>query len=223
MSRENKTPASASRILKVLWEDGFFKSWRDRPSVIKELSKGDNHFTSMEIGVSLMRAKYLIRRGKKGSFEYIQKVNAVSKKVESLQDQLFSSDLTKKLQRNFGQELSDLNLNFNKSGNCTSFVLRKILEKLIYIVFAKNGIESKLTKTNGSGQLIGLEAMINLASSEKIKGMPIITSKTGHEIAGIKFLGDTSAHNPLVDVDMATIIPQMPFIITAYKELASYL
>jgi len=48
-------------------------------------------------------------------------------------------------------------------------------------------------------------------------------SKTANEIKGLKFLGDTAAHNPLVGVDMASIIPQMPFIITAYKELAKHL
>ncbi len=48
-------------------------------------------------------------------------------------------------------------------------------------------------------------------------------TKTAKEIQGIKFLGDTSAHNPLTEVDMKTIIPQMPYIITAYKELAKKL
>jgi len=40
---------------------------------------------------------------------------------------------------------------------------------------------------------------------------------------GIKFLGDTAAHNPMVNVDVADILPQMPFIVTAYKELALHL
>ena len=40
--------------------------------------------------------------------------------------------------------------------------------------------------------------------------------KPAREIRGIKFLGDASAHNPLIDIDMKTIVPQMPYIITAY-------
>jgi len=47
--------------------------------------------------------------------------------------------------------------------------------------------------------------------------------KTAKEINGIKFLGDASAHNPLINVEMKTIIPQMPFIITAYEELSKKL
>jgi len=48
-------------------------------------------------------------------------------------------------------------------------------------------------------------------------------SRTGREIKRIKFLGDTAAHNPLTNVEMNTIIPQMPFIITAFEELAKRL
>jgi hypothetical protein len=47
--------------------------------------------------------------------------------------------------------------------------------------------------------------------------------KTKREIEGIKFLGDTSAHNSLTNVEMRTIVPQMPFIITAYDELTKKL
>jgi hypothetical protein len=47
--------------------------------------------------------------------------------------------------------------------------------------------------------------------------------KTANEIKGLKFLGDTAAHNPLVSVDMKTIVPQMPYIITAFEELARHL
>ena len=52
---------------------------------------------------------------------------------------------------------------------------------------------------------------------------PMLTGRTGSEIKGIKFLGDTTAHNPIVDVDVADILPQMPYILTAYKELALHL
>jgi len=112
-------------------------------------------------------------------------------------------------------------LNFNNSGNCTAFLLRKILEKLLYITFAKANLSKKLE--DASGKLLGLEAMINIASAEKVASVPFLIPKTGEKIKGVKFLGDVSAHNPLTNVDMETIIPQMPYIITAYKELAEKL
>ena len=58
---------------------------------------------------------------------------------------------------------------------------------------------------------------------EKVGGVPFLMSRTGREIKRIKFLGDTAAHNPLTNVEMNTIIPQMPFIITAFEELAKRL
>ena len=107
--------------------------------------------------------------------------------------------------------------------NCTAFPLRKILEKLIIIVMGKHGKQAALEKKGQPDRWVGLEEMIDVASREKVAGVPFIMSKTGKEIKGIKFLGDTAAHSPLTNVDMKTIIPQMPFIITAYEELANRL
>ena len=136
---------------------------------------------------------------------------------------MFSADLVGKLGAHFKTEIEDLHLNFGRSGSCTAFLLRKILEKAIFLAFAKNSLSGKLEDGNGTGRLVGLEAMIDASAREKINGVPILIPKTAEKIKGIKFLGDTSAHNPLVNVDMETILPQMPFIIIAYKELAERL
>jgi hypothetical protein len=65
--------------------------------------------------------------------------------------------------------------------------------------------------------------MIDVAVQEKLNGVPFLLSKTAKEIKGVKFLGDAAAHNPLATVDIKTIVPQMPYIITAYDELAKRL
>lgn len=210
---------SIPQILNKLWEDNFFMKWRDQSSVTEHLSKKGINPRSATLGMALKRAAFLTRRETQGKFEYIQKKPAVAKKISIVEDELFETSLLKKFGSSFEHEIDDLRLNFNKSGNCTAFILRKILEKLIYKVFAKNKIESKLDDPGAPGNLVGLEKMINIATSEKIDGFPVLTNKTAKEIRGIKFLADTSAHNPLTEVDMKTIIPQMPFIITAYKEL----
>jgi hypothetical protein len=141
-------------------------------------------------------------------------------KVQKIQHDLFSDGLLKKLGSNFEVEFRDLQHNFGESGTCTAFLLRKILEKLIYLAFAKQGLVKKLADKNDPHRLVGLDAMINLAVSEKPSGVPFLTSKTAKEIQGLKFLGDSAAHNPLANVDMKTILPQMPYIITAFEELA---
>lgn len=146
-----------------------------------------------------------------------------TKKVLQIEQELFSPALTKRLERDFGRELEELHDNFGKNGNCTAFMLRKILEKLFIIVFGKIGKASLLEDKNRPGGWIGLKEMMDTAAREKIGGVPLLIPKTANEIKGIKFLGDTAAHNPLVGVEMNTILPQMPYIITAYEELATRL
>ena len=216
MLNENKETAnSAPEALEILWYDGIFKSWLKFNQVSQVLEKRGNNFSKPELALALRRAKFLTRRGIKRSYEYVQRRPAINKEIESI---LFSDELVKKLSRDFCEDIADLKWNLGKSGTCTAFLLRKILEKLIFLTFAKNGLDSKLKDANG--RFIGLEAMINLASSEKVRGLHFLMPKTADSIKGIKFLGDISAHNPLTNVDIITIIPQIPFIITAYEELS---
>ncbi len=220
ISLKNKT--NAYNCLEILWESGFFKIEKNLSDISKGISKKWGHnFSSIEICKALKKASFLKCTGKRGSFLYIQKISPVSKKVQNIEEELFSKDFLKKLGKSFEIEINDLHYNFNNSGNCTAFMLRKILEKLLYITFTKANLSKKLEDT--SGKLLGLEAIINIACAEKVAGVPFLIPKTGEKIKGVKFLGDVSAHNPLTNVDMETIIPQMPYIITAYKELAEKL
>ena len=146
-----------------------------------------------------------------------------TQRIRDIEECLFSEDLLNKLDKNFRCEIQELHDNFGKNGNCSAFLLRKILEKMIIIAVSKHGGEHLLKDHSRPGGWKGLKDMIDIASREKIAGIPILIPKTANEIKGLKFLGDTAAHNPLVGVDMASIVPQMPFIITAYKELAERL
>lgn len=219
MSKENNITAdSASEALQILWQEGIFKT-RYKFNQISQILEGrGNNFSKSELALALRKANFLTRRGSRGSFEYVQRLPAVNKEIDKIESDLFSEELVKKLGDNFSEEISDLRWNFGKSGTCSAFLLRKILEKLIFITFTKNGIGNKLQ--NADGKFIGLEKMINLASSVKVNCLPFLMPQTAKKIKAIKFLGDTSAHNPLANVDMETINPQMPYIIIAYKELS---
>jgi len=217
-----KNKVNAYNCLENLWPSGFFKVEKNLKDISKEISeRWEHNFSSVEICQALKKASFLRCIGKRGSFRYIQKINPTSKKINNIEDELFSKDFLQKLGKPFEIEIKDLHLNFNNSGNCTAFLLRKILEKLLYITFAKANLSKKLE--DASGKSLGLEAIINIACAEKVEGVPFLIPKTGDRIKGIKFLGDVSAHNPLASVDMETIIPQMPYIITAYKELSEKL
>lgn len=97
-----------------------------------------------------------------------------------------------------------------------------MLEKALFIALCKNGAGEKKLKDDKGGYA-GLSTMLDLASQEKVDGTPFMTPHTIKKITGIKFLGDTAAHNFLINVEMEDIEPQMPFIIAALKELSKRL
>jgi hypothetical protein len=211
-------PPSITTDLKILWHQGYFKKERGLNDVRTKLASTGSHPKSSALSNALSRATFLTERGKAGKHRFIQKH---SPSEASLSADVLPDDLIKALKKDFTTEISDLKHNYGTSGICTAFLLRKILEKLIYLAFAKNDQVNKLLKPDKS--LVGLQAMINLATSCKAAGKPFLTHKTADEIQGIKFLGDTAAHNPLAKVSMQTIQPNMPYIITAFEELATKL
>ncbi|MCJ7513021.1 MAG: hypothetical protein MUO23_08630 [Anaerolineales bacterium] len=210
-------PQKTPTLLLTFWHQGFFSQERTSPDVMARLSSLGSNPTSSALNNALSRASFLSRRGKTGKYRWIQKhsPSGAAPSVDVLPDTLI-----KALGPDFKQELADLRHNYGVSGNCTAFLLRKILEKLLFLAFAKNGKETLLEK---EGSLVGLKAMLALSTTTKVAGKPFLMKKTADAIEGIKFLGDTAAHNPMASVAMKTIEPVMPFIITAYSELASKL
>ncbi len=157
---------------------------------------------------------------------FVRDINNLEIETEHAADSSHSkfplaADILKIFGKDFETEIADMKLNYGQSGTCTAFLLRKILEKLIFLAFAKNNLSDKLNDKDGG--FVGLKTMLNLATAYKVNGKPFLTSRTAKEIEGIKFLGDTSAHNPITNVKMETIVTQMPFIITAYEELSKKL
>lgn len=71
--KSEKVVSGATGALKLLWGKGFLKEWRNNIQIVEHLGQDDYHFSTPELGMALRRAKYLIRRGKRGSYEYIQK------------------------------------------------------------------------------------------------------------------------------------------------------
>ena len=205
-------------ILELIWHQGYFRVERSFAEIAKKLSSIGSNPSKQSLNYAISRAKYLTKRGKEGKRRYIQKHG--STKLTSTQDVL-PSELTKKFSKDFKVELADLKHNFGISGTCSAFLIRKILEKLLFLAFSKNGQGSHLI--DGSGKHIGLQAKISLSTIVKVSGKPFLTRQTADRIEPIKFLGDTAAHNPLANVSMLTIEKEMAYIITAYSELSTWL
>jgi hypothetical protein len=72
-NRKTTIAKTATEALKALWADGFFRTWKKKGPIVESLGKRGNHFSDAELGMALKRARHLTRRGKRGSYEYIQK------------------------------------------------------------------------------------------------------------------------------------------------------
>jgi len=209
------TMQTVPAVLKELWQVGFFAEARTIRAINDRLRQSGLNPMPDTLRMALSRGRYLTQRRLGKYRTYVQKY--ASEKVE-VDKGILPTELAVALGKTFKAELEDLNLCFGRSGTCTAFLLRKILEKLIYITFAKHGLVDKLKDEKNN--LVGLKTMLSHCETCKIQGKPFLMAKTAREIGGLKFLGDTSAHNPLINVDMETIIPMMPFIIIAYSELS---
>jgi hypothetical protein len=84
MANRNKIAKTATEALAILWEEGFFRTWKKKGVIEGHLGKRGNNFSGPELGMALKRAKHLTRRGKHGSYEYIQKYPFVADKVTPL-------------------------------------------------------------------------------------------------------------------------------------------
>jgi hypothetical protein len=82
-SKAQRVARTATEGLLVLWEERFFQSWKNKKAVVDALAKKHNHFSDPELGMALMRAKHLTRKGKRGNYEYIQKHPFVAGDAES--------------------------------------------------------------------------------------------------------------------------------------------
>src|SRR5664280_2824689 len=106
------------------------------------------------------------------------------KRVHEIETELFSAQLMRRLKKDFGKELEELKDNFGKNGNCTAFLLRNILEKLLIIVFAKTGNDALLEDKRRPGGWVGLKEMLEIAVQKKLGGVPILLPRTANEIKG---------------------------------------
>ncbi len=220
----NKKMTSVIELIKMFYSEGFFSEWRSAANVKNHLQEKGFNFNYPLILMSLSNATkqgVLSKRGKKGKWEYSQRQPPETKikenEIKEL-NKIFSDLTSKKLGDRFQQDIKELNIAFTYDcGNSSAFILRKILEKAIFYVLSTKG-KSILVK-GGNGKSPGLESLINLCSQEEINGIPILLPKTAKELLGMKFLGDSAAHDYLANVEVIEINRQLPYWTMAIKEL----
>lgn len=83
-NKKTRIAKTATEALKVLWEEGLFRSWKKLGVIEESLGKRGNHFSDAELGMALKRAKHLTRRGKRRSYEYIHKYPFFAERTTAL-------------------------------------------------------------------------------------------------------------------------------------------
>jgi hypothetical protein len=73
MKKPSAIATTATAALRLLWARTFFRSWRTSAAVEAELARHGYHFSRPELGMALMRAPHLTRKGRRGAYQYIQK------------------------------------------------------------------------------------------------------------------------------------------------------
>lgn len=75
-SKIGRAAKTATDAMKILWAEGYFRSWRRKGATEEHLARRGNHFSNAELTMALKRARHLTRRGNRGAYEYIQKFPA---------------------------------------------------------------------------------------------------------------------------------------------------
>ena len=73
MGNKSRVAKTATEGVRLLWEDKFFRGWKEMGAVAEALAKRENHFPRAALDMALKRASHLTRRGTQGSYEYIQR------------------------------------------------------------------------------------------------------------------------------------------------------
>jgi len=216
---------TAIELIKMLYNEGYFSNWKSIKEVKEYLQSKGFNFSEQLVLLSLKTASkrgFLSKQIEDKKVKFSQRmppqIKIKEKEIGEL-NKVLSEITIKKLGERFQQDIRELNTAFTYDcGNSAAFLLRKILEKALFFVFAAN---KKVSLLKDGGKFIGLEAMIALAAKEEISGVPILLSKTARELSGLKFLGDTAVHDYLMDVEVSDINHQLPIWTTAIKELMS--
>ena len=209
-----------SDALDYLWQIGYFKEFRSSKEISEKILLDFGIYCSNIIPIlNQKRFKNKIRKLNEGWREIRPAApTAITKK------ELEFEEIKGVLGDAFKREMEELEYVSINCPNCTAFLLRKILEKLLFITISKSdnqkNIENYKQKEN---RLPNLTELLNISKSAKINNVHIITPKNVEKLDGSKFLGDVSAHDYLTSVGFEDIKQEISIWRISIKELASNL
>ena len=209
-----------NEAVEYLWKIEWFKEFRKPKEIEDKIEKDfgiyvENVIPTLKLKKFNKKIKYFPKKGWKQIRAPIEKGIKKESNLEEIRGCLGDA---------FKQEMGELVLVSNSCPNSTAFLMRKILEKLLYIIISKSDNKQKIIELRkNQDRLPNLSELINLAKSAEIDDKYIIAPKNINKIEGSKFLGDTSAHDYLTNVSFEDIKNELTFWRITIKQLCSNL
>lgn len=212
---------SRSDVVDYLWRIGYFKEFRQRKDIVNKIY---NDFGLYCTNInSILKQKRFKKKIKKfvGGWREIM---ASSPKGIKKEEEAKFKEIKEALGDAFKKELEELEIVFNECPNSTAFLMRKILEKLLFIVVSKSNNKKRIEYLKQEeNRLPSLTELLSIAKNAEINKLHIITPKNIDKLGGSKFLGDTAAHNYLISVGFEDIKQEIAIWRISIKELANNL
>jgi len=206
-----------SEIIDYFWSQGYFEEYR-KPS---ELSKKMWNEYKIDAGNIIMTLK---------SKKYLKNFPRGWKQIKPFQTKTISKtedmvEIERLLGNKFEKEISELKIALIHQPNCGAFLMRKIMEKLLFIIITKSNYKIYIDnfKRDNEGELPSMKNLLNWAQTAEINNIHIATPRNLKNFQGSKFLGDTAAHNYLISVGAEDLKLEFSNWRILVKELASQL
>jgi len=209
-----------SEVVDYLWQIGWFSNFRKPKEIETEIDENFGIYVSNIIPtLKLKRFKKKIRNFPNKGWRQIK-----TSKDKGMKKENNLKEIKECLGSAFEKEVHELEFVSNNCPNCTSFLMRKILEKLLFIVVSKSNKKIKIDEIkNSENRLPKLSELLKIAKSSEINNKPIIQPKNLDKLQNSVFLGDVSAHDYLTSVSFEDIQNEITIWRISIKELCSNL
>lgn len=202
-------------IVEQLWLEGYFIQNRQPTDISKEVEKRGICPSNITMVLKSKRFKKKIKRFGKNGWKEIRSSNP--KGIKKTRD---FEELKEILGERFQQEFKELEINMLSCPNSTAFIMRKILEKLMFLSIVKSDFSKKIEEIkNKENRLPNFSELMKFAHQAKINNIHIISPSNYKKIEASKFLGDNSAHNYLSSISFEDIKNEITYWRMAIKDL----
>ncbi len=208
-----------SDIVEYLWKVGWFREFRKPKEIEDKIEEDFGIYVGNIIPtLKLKRFKKKIKKFPRGWKQIRPPKEKGIKKNSNLEE------IKAILGDAFKKEMGELEIVSSSCPNCTAFLMRKILEKLLYITISKSNNKNKIKRViESKGKLPNLTELLKLAKSSEIDDKHILVPKNIDKLEGSKFLGDTAAHDYLTNVSFEDINNEISFWRISIKQLGESL